>query len=67
LAPSSPAETLPLLDQADIETIGTYTETMTLRNVELYEHFGFHCKAQQRFPATKLTLWALYRPPKRAS
>jgi ribosomal protein S18 acetylase RimI-like enzyme len=57
----------PLLDQADIEAIGTYTETMTPRNVELYEHFGFHCTAQQNFPSTNLTLWALYRHPKRVS
>lgn len=55
----------PLLDQADREAFGTYTETMTPRNMKLYEHFGFYRRAQQHFPSTKLTLWALYRPPKR--
>ena len=57
----------PLLEQADTEAIGVYTETMTPRNVKLYEYFGFQCQAQQQFPSAKLTLWALYRPPKRAS
>jgi ribosomal protein S18 acetylase RimI-like enzyme len=57
----------PILDQADREAIGTYTETMTPRNVRLYEHFGFYCKAQQHFSSIRRTLWALYRPPKRAS
>jgi GNAT superfamily N-acetyltransferase len=55
----------PVLDQADIEAMGTYTETMTPRNVGLYEHFGFHCKAQQNFPSTSLKLWALYRSLKK--
>ena len=54
----------PFLEKADEESVGAYTETMTLSNVGLYEHFGFHCVEQFHVPKTELNVWAFYRPAK---
>jgi len=54
----------PFLEKADEESVAAYTETMTLANVGLYEHFGFHCVEQYHVPKTELNIWALYRPTK---
>ncbi len=52
----------PVLEQADAQGLGTYTETMTPSNVPLYEHYGFICREQYHVPSTNLSIWALYRP-----
>jgi ribosomal protein S18 acetylase RimI-like enzyme len=52
----------PLLEKAEKEMVGAYTETVTASNVGLYEHFGFQCVEEVKMPNTDLTLWALYRP-----
>ncbi len=54
----------PILAQADERSLGVYLETMKLRNLAIYEHFGFVCVEEYHVPNTDLTVWALYRPPK---
>jgi ribosomal protein S18 acetylase RimI-like enzyme len=51
----------PFLEKADANGTNSYTETMTLSNVSLYEHFGFKCVEQYTVPKTQLRIWALYR------
>lgn len=53
----------PILLQADQESFGIYTETMTPENVNLFEHYGFVCQEDFRVPNTDLTIWSFYRTP----
>lgn len=52
----------PFLAQADLESVSTYTETMTPSNVSLYEYYGFKCMEQYNVPKTDLSIWSFYRP-----
>ena len=49
------------LVDADARGMGAYVETMTPRNVRIYEHFGFELKEKWDVPKTNLSTWALYR------
>jgi ribosomal protein S18 acetylase RimI-like enzyme len=52
----------PFLARADVERVGSYTETMTPSNVGLYQHFGFKVMEDYSVPNTHLHIWSLYRP-----
>jgi ribosomal protein S18 acetylase RimI-like enzyme len=52
----------PFLEQAEAQQAGFYTDTYTVSNVALYEHFGFECVEECPITNTGLTLWALLRP-----
>lgn len=52
----------PILEQADAQRRGVYTETMTPSNVPLYEHYGFVCQERFEVPGTRLNIWSFYRP-----
>lgn len=52
----------PFLARADAEKVGSYTETMTPSNVELYQHYGFKLMEDYRVPNTDLHIWSFYRP-----
>jgi ribosomal protein S18 acetylase RimI-like enzyme len=52
----------PLLEKADAEKVIVYTDTVTLNNVSLYEHFGFQCMEECAVGRTGITVWALRRP-----
>jgi len=52
----------PFLEMADTERAIVYTDTVTLANVPLYEHFGFQCVEQSPVSETGLTVFALRRP-----
>ena len=54
----------PILLKADKESKGVYLETLTPRNVPIYQHFGFKIMEKVEFPKENLTMWAFYRPPK---
>jgi len=52
----------PFLEKADEEKVVVYTDTVTQKNVTLYEHFGFHCMEEYAVDGTGITIWALRRP-----
>ena len=52
----------PFLDKADAERVIAYTDTVTLSNVPLYEHFGFQRLEEHTVAGTGVTIWALRRP-----
>jgi ribosomal protein S18 acetylase RimI-like enzyme len=52
----------PFLEKADEERVIVYTDTVTRRNVGLYEHFGFHCVEECTIAGTGITVWAMLRP-----
>jgi ribosomal protein S18 acetylase RimI-like enzyme len=52
----------PFLQKADEEKISVYADTVTRRNVSLYEHFGFKCVEECAIGRTGVTVWALLRP-----
>jgi len=52
----------PILEMADSHKVITYTDTVTLANVALYEHFGFQCVEERSIRSTGITVWALRRP-----
>jgi GNAT superfamily N-acetyltransferase len=56
----------PVLAQADDRSCSVYTETMTLSNVGLYEHYGFRCVEAYAVPRTNLHIWAFLRPARRS-
>lgn len=55
----------PILLKADQESKGVYLETLTSRNVPIYQHFGFKIMEKVEFPKENLTVWAFYRPAKK--
>ncbi len=52
----------PFLEMADEQKVIAYTDTVTLANVSLYEHFGFECVEESPIPSTGITVFALRRP-----
>lgn len=52
----------PVLAQADTRGLTAYTETMTLENVPLYQHYGFVVREEVAVPDTDVRIWALLRP-----
>jgi ribosomal protein S18 acetylase RimI-like enzyme len=52
----------PFLDKADEEKVSVYTDTVTWKNVSLYEHFGFERVEECAIGKTGITVWALRRP-----
>jgi ribosomal protein S18 acetylase RimI-like enzyme len=52
----------PFLEKADTEKRVVYTDTVTQKNVGLYEHFGFQCMEESPIEGTGITIWALCRP-----
>ena len=50
----------PFLQKAEKESKSVYLETMTERNVGMYEHFGFKNMEHAYFPKQDLSVWALY-------
>jgi ribosomal protein S18 acetylase RimI-like enzyme len=52
----------PILEQADVQGIMAYTDTVSPANVPFYEHFGFQCVEASTIPGTGITIFALRRP-----
>jgi len=52
----------PFLEMADEQKVIAYTDTVTLANVPLYEHFGFQCVETSPVSNTGITIYALRRP-----
>lgn len=52
----------PFLEMADSQKVIAYTDTVTLSNVSLYEHFGFQCVEASPVQGTDITVYALRRP-----
>ena len=53
----------PDIVKADARRMAAYTETMTLGNVTLYEHYGFKVMECYVVPDTELRIWAFSRTP----
>jgi len=53
-----------MLARIDKEGLPCYVETMTEKNVRLYEHFGFKIVEESAIPKTNLTNWAMLRGAK---
>lgn len=53
----------PFLEMADERRVITFTDTVTLSNVSLYEHFGFECVETSPVEGTGVTVYALLRQP----
>jgi ribosomal protein S18 acetylase RimI-like enzyme len=51
----------PMLSRIDEEGLPCYLETLEVKNVRLYEHFGFKVIEESNIPDTKLTSWAMLR------
>jgi ribosomal protein S18 acetylase RimI-like enzyme len=56
---------LPFLREAEEKSLGVYTETLTPANVGFYSHFGFVCVEKSVVPKTGLSIYALYRSPRK--
>lgn len=54
-----------MIGEADAAGLPIYTETMTLSNVPLYEHFGFVVREEYAVPKTDLRIWCFTRPASR--
>lgn len=54
----------PIIHQADTEGVPVYTETVTTRNVLIYEHLGFKIIAHKYLKNADLNLWGLLRYPR---
>lgn len=52
----------PILEQADVQQVIAYTDTVSPANVPFYEHFGFQCVEASAIPGTGITVFALRRP-----
>jgi hypothetical protein len=52
----------PFLELADEQRVIAYTDTVTLSNVSLYEHFGFQYVEKSPIAGTGITVYALRRP-----
>lgn len=50
-----------MLDRIDEEGLPCYVETMTEKNVRLYEHLGFKLLEKSVIPKINLTNWAMLR------
>jgi GNAT superfamily N-acetyltransferase len=52
----------PFIDKADANKVSVYTDTVTRKNVCVYEHFGFKCMEECAVKNTGITIWSLLRP-----
>jgi hypothetical protein len=52
----------PFLDKADENKLSVYTDTVTWKNVSLYEHFGCKCMEECAVKNTGITMGSLIRP-----
>lgn len=52
----------PFLEMADEQKVIAYTDTVTISNVPLYEHFGFQCVEKSPIAGRGITVYALRRP-----
>jgi hypothetical protein len=52
----------PFLDRAIDEKVAAYTETVTSKNVALYEHFGFKLMEECTIDGTGITICGLLKP-----
>ena len=52
----------PFLQMAHSQKVSAYTDTVTLSNVSLYEHFGFQGVEASPVHGTGITVYALRRP-----
>jgi len=57
----------PMLKRLDAEKLPAYLETQNLRNVAMYERFGFRLEREDAFPGTNLTMYLMIRHPNVAS
>jgi len=53
----------PMFARLDAEGMPCYLDTLTQRNVEIYEHLGFKVLEKMDIPDTDITSWALLRKP----
>jgi ribosomal protein S18 acetylase RimI-like enzyme len=51
----------PMLNRLDKEHLPCYIETISEKNVSLYQHFGFKTVDKSNIPETPLTNWAMLR------
>jgi len=52
----------PILNRAINEKVAVYTDTVTRKNVALYEHFGFKLMEECTIGGSEITVWALLKP-----
>ena len=45
----------------DREHLSCYLETLTEKNVPIYQHFGFKVAEESTIPSTDITIWAMLR------
>ena len=53
-----------MLARIDKEGVPCFLETMTEKNVSIYEHLGFRVLEKSAIPKTNLTNWAMLRDAK---
>jgi len=53
----------PMLARLDAEGLSAYVETQNLRNVAMYEHYGFVLERKDVMPGSDITMYILIRPP----
>lgn len=51
------------LERIDRERLPCWVETQNVRNVALYERFGFRCVQEGVIPGTAVHLWSMLRDP----
>ena len=51
----------PMLNKIDKEHLPCYLETISEKNVPIYEHFGFRTVDKSTVPETQLINWAMLR------
>jgi ribosomal protein S18 acetylase RimI-like enzyme len=49
--------------RADAANLPCYLDTATVRNVQLYQHFGFQVVHEEDVEGTNLHVWNMLRPP----
>ena len=53
----------PMLRCLDEQQLPAYLETQNLRNVEMYQHWGFELLREEPMPGADLKLWLMLRQP----
>jgi len=54
----------PMFARLDEKRIPCYTDTLTEKNAQMYEHLGFHVLEKSDISDTDFTSWALLREPR---
>ena len=54
----------PMFDRLDTEGMPCYLDTLTEKNVGMYEHLGFKVLEKLDIPDTDITSWAMLREPR---